>query len=176
MNNKLAALVLLASASIALALDPSAPVVREVGGVIVQTAERIPAVFGSTYPYDCAGDEAWVRDGWRNRTAQEIAAEQAAKDAAAAQAAANATLPQVFPSGVAVIDPATGHHIELIPTGDGLPVIGAQVSSSPLSKEQRDAMKAERKAAHDALKAKAKDAKNDKDKIAALMEAVFGKQ
>ena len=114
--------------------------------------------------------------GYSLATPAQIAEAQAAKDAAAALATANATLPQVFPSGVAVIDPATGHHIELLPTGDGLPVIGAQVSSSPLSKEQRDAMKAERKAAHDALKAKAKDAKNDKDKIAALMEAVFGKQ
>ena len=112
--------------------------------------------------------------GYSLATPAQIAAAQAAKDAASEQAAANATLPQVFQTGVAVIDPATGHHIELLPTGDGLPVIGAQVSNSPLSKEQRDAMKAERKAAHDALKAKAKYAKNDKDKISALMEAVFG--
>ena len=102
MNNKLAAFVLLASASIALALDPSAPVVREAGGVIVQTAERIPAVFGSTYPYDNAGDEAWARDGWRNRTAQELADE--AEAAELAESARVVTMAQAYGPLVAALE------------------------------------------------------------------------
>ena len=77
-------------------------------------------------------------------------------------------------TGFAALDD-DGHWVELLPTGDGLPIIGVQVSNSPLTAKQRAQMKAQRKAAHDALKAEAKAAKNDKDKIALLMRAVFGK-
>ena len=95
-------------------------------------------------------------------------------NAAAVEAEATATLPLQSATGFAVQD-SDGHWIELEPTGDGLPVIGVQISNSPLTPEERAAMKAERKAAHDALKAAAQDKKlNDKDKIALLMKAVFG--
>lgn len=98
----------------------------------------------------------------------------AARAAAAAAAEAAASLPLQSATGFAVQD-SDGHWVELEPTGDGLPVIGVQVSNSPLTPEERAAMKAERKAAHDALKAAAQDKKlNDKDKIALLMKAVFG--
>lgn len=122
-----------------------------------------------------------LADGGREATAQETADWQAAQDAAA-QAAANAqaaaeaaaTLPLQSATGFAVQD-SDGHWIELEPTGDGLPVIGVQISNSPLTPEERAAMKAERKAAHDALKAASQDKKlNDKAKVALLMKAVFG--
>ena len=116
--------------------------------------------------------------GWREATQAEIAADAAAKASAAsaaqAEADAQAELPMQSATGFAALD-EDGHWVELLPTGDGLPVIGVQVSNSPLTAEQREQMKAQRKAAHDALKAKAKAAKTDKEKLAVLMKAVFGK-
>lgn len=110
----------------------------------------------------------------RCMTAQELADREAARAAEQADAEAAASLPLQSATGFAVQD-SDGHWVELEPTGDGLPVIGVQVSNSPLTPEERAAMKAERKAAHDALKAAAQDKKlNDKDKIALLMKAVFG--
>jgi len=103
----------------------------------------------------------------------EIDAVMASEAEQEAEAAAQASLPAVFETGIAVLD-EDGHHVELLPTGDGLPVIGAQVSHSPLTKEERDELKAAMKAASEARKDKAKAAKNDKEKIAVLMEAVFG--
>lgn len=117
--------------------------------------------------------DAALAVGYRLPTDADYAAREAANAEAAAQAAAQANLPAVFPNGVAVVD-ENGHHIELLPTGDGLPVIGAQVSNSPLTKEQREAMKAAMKSAVAARKAEANAAKTDKKKIAVLMEAVFG--
>lgn len=104
--------------------------------------------------------------------ARDAAEAQAAQDAAE-EAAAQASLPQTSETGYAVLD-ENGHWVELEPTGDGLPVIGVQVSNSPLTPEERAAMKAERKAAKAAIKANAASAKNANAKIAALMEAVFG--
>ena len=116
----------------------------------------------------------WEPSPWCR--AMDAAERQAVDDAEAqaqAEAAALAGLPAVFPSGIAVVD-ENDHHIELLLTGDGLPVIGAQVSNSPLTKDQREAMKAAMKAANAARKAEAAAAKTDKEKIAVLMEAVFG--
>ena len=116
----------------------------------------------------------WEPSPWcRAMNAAERQAVDDAEAQAQAEAAALAGLPAVFPSGIAVVD-ENDHHIELLPTGDGLPVIGAQVSNSPLTKDQREAMKAAMKAAVAARKAEAKAAKTDKEKIAVLMEAVFG--
>lgn len=112
--------------------------------------------------------------GWREATQAEIGAHDAAASAAQSEADAQAELPMQSATGFAALDD-DGHWVELLPTGDGLPIIGVQVSNSPLTAEQRAQMKAQRKAAHDALKAEAKAAKNDKDKIALLMRAVFGK-
>lgn len=130
------------------------------------------------YEYDCAAaDTVLDYDAvppFRCMTAQELADREAARAAELAAAEAAATLPLQSATGFAVQD-SDGHWIELEPTGDGLPVIGVQVSNSPLTPEERAAMKAERKAAHDALKAASQDKKlNDKDKIALLMKAVFG--
>lgn len=127
---------------------------------------------------DCAfEDRVW---GWepepfvRAMTEQELADREAARAAEQAAAEAAASLPLQSATGFAVQD-SDGHWIELEPTGDGLPVIGVQISNSPLTPEERAAMKAERKAAHDALKAASQGKKlNDKDKIALLMKAVFG--
>lgn len=115
----------------------------------------------------------FMEPGWKMFDLAQQADHDAAAAAAQAEAEAQASLPQTFQTGIAVQDEA-GHWVELMPTGDGLPVIGAQVSNSPRTPEQRAAMKAERKSAHDALKAKAKAATKDKDKIDALMQAVFG--
>ena len=110
----------------------------------------------------------------RCMTAQELADREAARAAEQADAEAAASLPLQSATGFAVQD-SDGHWVELEPTGDGLPVIGVQVSNSPLTPEERAAMKAKRKAAHDALKAAAQDKKlNDKAKVALLMKAVFG--
>lgn len=110
----------------------------------------------------------------RCMTAQELADREAARAAEQADAEAAASLPLQSATSFAVQD-SDGHWVELEPTGDGLPVIGVQVSNSPLTPEERAAMKAERKAAHDALKAAAQDKKlNDKAKVALLMKAVFG--
>lgn len=110
----------------------------------------------------------------RCMTDQELDAREAARLEAEAQAEAAATLPIQSATGFAVLD-NDGHWVELEPTGDGLPVIGVQISNSPLTPEERAAMKAERKAARDALKEAAQNKKlNDKDKVALLMRAVFG--
>lgn len=128
---------------------------------------------GDANPEDCVIDYS-VGIPVRAMTQEEIDARSAQQAQAEAEAEAQAALPQTSATGYAVLD-ETGHWVELIPTGDSLPVIGVRVSNSPLTPEERAAMKAERKAAHDALKAAAKDKKlNDKDKIALLMKAVFG--
>jgi hypothetical protein len=111
----------------------------------------------------------------RDMTQDELDARAAAQAAAQAEAEAEANLPQVFPTGIAVID-ENGHHVELLPTGDGLPVIGAQVSNSPLTKDQRDELKAAMKAAVAARKAEAAAAKKSgklQRRIEAL-EAMLG--
>ena len=127
---------------------------------------------------DMATPGQWIEAGGRYATAKEIAADAAAKASAAsaaqAEAEAQAELPMQSATGFAALD-EDGHWVELLPTGDGLPIIGVQVSNSPLTAEQREQMKAKRKAAHDALKAEAKAAKTDKEKLAVLMKAVFGK-
>ena len=130
------------------------------------------------YDYDCAAADTILDydavPPFRCLTAQEIADRESARAAEQAAAEAAASLPLQSATGFAVQD-SDGHWIELEPTGDGLPVIGVQISNSPLTPEERAAMKAERKAARDALKAAAQNKKlNDKDKIALLMKAVFG--
>ena len=130
------------------------------------------------YEYSCAAADTILDydavPPFRCMTAQELADREAARAAEQAAAEAAATLPLQSATGFAVQD-NDGHLIELEPTGDGLPVIGVHISNSPLTPEERAVMKAERKAAHDALKAAAQDKKlNDKDKIALLMKAVFG--
>lgn len=133
MRNALWLLGLLA-ASTAWALDPAAPVVREENGAPVEWRDDgLPLAYASTYPYRAAAHR-WEADGWRQQTAPEIADRAAARELAAQEAEAASTLPQVFPTGIATIDEA-GHHIEIEPTGDGLPVIGVQVSNSPLTPE-----------------------------------------
>ena len=93
MNAKLVALVLLVSALSAFALDPNLPVVREEGGVVVQALDKMPSLYGATTFYESAGDEVWARDGWRNRTdADDAADEQAVLLAEAARIAAKPVL------------------------------------------------------------------------------------
>lgn len=130
------------------------------------------------YEYECAAADTILDydavPPFRCMTQAEIDARAAQQAAEQAAAEAAATLPLQSATGFAVQD-SDGHWIELEPTGDGLPVIGVQISNSPLTPEERATMKAERKAAHDALKAASQGKKlNDKDKIALLMKAVFG--
>ena len=178
MNNKLSALVFLASASIAFALDPSAPVVREVGGVAVQTAERIPAVFGSTYPYDNAGDEAWARDGWRNRTPQELADEAEAAALAASVSAqyadpqpavfvprVGATITEIVGQSQIFVDSATSELFAVDETGSPEHTLAQK-------QKQADARKAKVAAAKTA-KGKGKGLNALADRVAAL-EALNG--
>lgn len=100
--------------------------------------------------------EMLVLDGWSYETEAQAAeyAAQLAAQAAASEATMN--LPAVFDNGVAVID-EQGHHIELVPLGDGEEVVGIQISNSPLDASVREQMKAEKLAKLVAKKA-AKDA------------------
>lgn len=119
-------------------------------------------------PEDCMAEGYWAE------TAEEASALAAEQSASQAEADALASLPQTSETGYAVKD-ANGHWVELVPTGDGLPVVGEQISNSPLDPAVRSAMRAERDARRSALHARAKDKNlNDKEKIAVLMEAVFG--
>ena len=148
--------------------------------VSVELSNGDPAIPGelarSRQPFDAANlkavDGQIVAMTEAEIAARDAAEAQAAQDAAE-EAAAQASLPQTSETGYAVLD-ENGHWVELEPTGDGLPVIGVQVSNSPLTPEERAAMKAERKAAKAAIKAAALAAKTDKKKIDVLMEAVFG--
>lgn len=119
----------------------------------------------------------WLVSG--TTIAEMTEAEKAAVDAAEAQSAidaeALAQLPAVFPTGIAVLD-AEGHHIELIPDMESAVVVPVQVSNSPLTPAQRAEMKAQaqaqreaKKTAKAALKASISGAKNDKDKLAAII-------
>lgn len=146
-------------------LDPSPAKLSECGWVGCEV--------GDAAPRDCVVDFS-AEPPVRPMTDQELDAREAARAAEQAAAEAAASLPLQSATGFAVQD-SDGHWVELEPTGDGLPVIGVQISNSPLTPEERAAMKAERKAARDVLKAAAQNKKlNDKDKIALLMKAVFG--
>ena len=121
-----------------------------------------------------------LADGGREATAQETADWQAAQ-AAAAQAAANAQaeaeaqakLPQTFPTGIAVTN-AAGHWVEFVPDGTNVvaQTLAIQVSQSPLTPEQREAMKAAALAEREAKRAKAKAAKAKGNGVPALAERV----
>ena len=158
-------------ASIFAAQAIAAPMIDHNGDFHGTTPQRVEWAGGVV----SGPSEAWlVASGWgRLATTQEIADHDAAVALAASNAAASSSLPVQSATGFAVLD-AAGHWIELEPTGDGLPVIGMQVSNSPLTPAQRAEMKAARKSAMAALKANAASAKNANGKIAALMEAVFG--
>lgn len=146
-------------------LDPTASKLTECGWHLCE--------IGNAAVNDCVVDFN-ATPTVRPMTDQELDAREAARLETEAQAEAAATLPIQSATGFAVLD-NDGHWVELEPTGDGLPVIGVQISNSPLTPEERAAMKAERKAARDALKEAAQDKKlNDKAKVALLMRAVFG--
>ena len=119
----------------------------------------------------------WLRDGdaFSEMSQEEKDVVDAAEAEATAEAEALAGLPTVFQTGIAVVDDE-GHHIELVPDMQDAVVVPVQVSNSPLTPEQRAEMKAEAKANRDAkkaakaaLKASISGAKNDKDKLAAII-------
>lgn len=115
--------------------------------------------------------------GWRYATQAEIDAKASAEAAAQAEAEAQATLPQVFPTGIAVTNSA-GHWVEFVPDGTNVVArtLAIQISQSPLTPEQREAMKAAAMAEREAKLAEAKAAKqkgNLQGRIAAL-EALLG--
>ena len=56
----------------ALALDPSAPVVRLDGGEIVERRQAIPNRYGSTVNYQSAGEFQWFQDGWRQAAISQV--------------------------------------------------------------------------------------------------------
>lgn len=94
-----------------------------------------------------------------------------------AEAEAQAKLPQTFPTGIAVTN-AAGHWVEFVPDGTNVvaQTLAIQVSQSPLTPEQREAMKAAALADREAKKAAASFAKkrgNLQERIAAL-EALQG--
>lgn len=164
---RLAALLILAAATAATA----APLIDPDGTYHAAPPSRLETPDGVA---TIGNQDALLAYGWSYASPERIAAEEAAQAAAQAEAEAAASLPIQSATGFAVLD-NDGHWVELEPTGDGLPVIGVQISNSPLTPEERALMKAERKAARDALKAAAHGKKlNDKDKIALLMRAVFG--
>lgn len=116
-----------------------------------------PVQIGTTYNPTPAMCEA---AGWREASAQEIADKAAADQAAAEEAAAQAALPQVFPNGIATTD-ADGHHIEHVVTGSNQPILGVQVSNSPLTQEQREELKAAAMAERLARKSARKNAESE---------------
>lgn len=97
----------------------------------------------------------------RDMTQEEMDARAAEQAQAEADAAAQATLPQTFPTGIAVTN-AAGHWVKFIPDGTNVvaQTLAIQVSQSPLDPEVAAQMEAEAIAAHGAKKA-AKKAKRD---------------
>lgn len=94
-----------------------------------------------------------------------------------AEAEAQATLPQTFPTGIAVTN-AAGHWVEFVPDGTNVvaETLAIQVSHSPLTPDQREAMKAAALAEREAKRAEAAAAKKSgqlQRRIAAL-EAMLG--
>jgi len=94
-----------------------------------------------------------------------------------AEAEAQAKLPQTFPTGIAVTNSA-GHWVEFVPDGTNVvaQTLAIQVSQSPLTPEQREAMKAAALAERSAKRAEAAAAKKSgqlQRRIAAL-EAMLG--
>lgn len=147
--------------------------------VSVELSNGDPAIPGelarSRQPFDAANIKAV--DGQIVAMAEaEVAARDAAEAQAAMDAAEEAALPQVFPTGIATLDDE-GHHIELVPDMvDGV-VVPVQISNSPITVKDREAMKAaavavraQAKAEKAALKAEVKDAKNDKAKLVAILK------
>jgi len=90
-----------------------------------------------------------------------------------AEAEAQAKLPQTFPTGIAVTN-AAGHWVEFVPDGTNVvaQTLAIQVSQSPLTPEQREAMKAAALAEREAKRAKAKAAKAKGNGVPALAERV----
>ena len=133
------------------------------------------------YEYDCpAADTLLDYDAvppFRCMTAQELADREAARAAEQAAAEAAASLPAQFPTGIATTN-AAGHWVEFVPDGTNVvaQTLAIQVSNSPLTPEQREAMKAAALADREAKKAAASFAKkrgNLQERIAAL-EALAG--
>ena len=94
-----------------------------------------------------------------------------------AEAEAQAKLPQTFPTGIAVTNSA-GHWVEFVPDGTNVvaQTLAIQVSHSPMTPEQREAMKAAALADRAAKRAEAAAAKKSgqlQRRIAAL-EAMLG--
>lgn len=161
------------SATAAFALDPTAPVCRDVNGEVVEWRDGgLPQKYAAT-PYYHAATWRHESDGWRNQTAQEIADRAAAAEAAAAEADAQASLPAVFENGIAVLDDDS-HHMEIVPVEDGTPPITIQVSNSPLTKEDRERLKASGKAVRAARKEAARKAKNQKEINDIILDYLFG--
>lgn len=101
--------------------------------------------------YRFIDDGLWPARGYTVATAQQytsytnaVALAQAAADAAAASnAAVQAAMPQQFPTGVAVPVPdANGHFMLLQPQSDGEPIVGIQISDSPINPATWQARKA----------------------------------
>ena len=90
-----------------------------------------------------------------------------------AEAEAQAKLPQTFPTGIAVTN-AAGHWVEFVPDGTNVvaQTLAIQVSQSPLTPEQREAMKDAALAEREAKRAKAKAAKAKGNGVPALAERV----
>lgn len=115
--------------------------------------------------------------GWREMTAGEIADMEASNATASSNAAAQATLPQTFETGVAVMNEA-GHWVEFIPDGTNVvsETIAIQISNSPLDPETRNQMKLDAIAQREAKRQAAREAKahgNLQQRIEAL-EALQG--
>lgn len=86
----------------------------------------------------------WEPAPWcRAMTPAEMAARDEADAAAASNAAAQAALPATFATGIAVTNSAS-HWVEFIPDGTSVvaQTLAVQISQSPLTPEQRNAMRA----------------------------------
>ena len=140
------------------------------------------------------GRNVWVRDSdpfaYESRVARLNGAESIADETGTyclyegvkyydvdAEAEAQAKLPQTFPTGIAVTNSA-GHWVEFVPDGTNVvaQTLAIHVSHSPLTPQQREAMKAAALADRAAKRAEAAAAKKSgqlQRRIAAL-EAMLG--
>lgn len=156
---------------------------HKVEQVSVELFNGDPAIPGelarSRQPFDAANLKA-VNGQLVAMTEAEIAArdfaEAQAAQEAAEQAALMATLPATFETGIAVTNSA-GHWVQFVPDGTNVfaETLAIQVSQSPLTPAQHDAMLAAALAARKAARAAAKAAVEDagkNGKVNARLDAI----
>lgn len=154
-------------------IDPHSPVVREVNGVPVEWRDDgLPAVFANTYPYRAAAHR-WEADGWRQQTAEEIAARELERAQAAEQAVLEAfPAPEVLVPRVDANFTVVGKSRLVIDAATGAPIYIVDTASPQHPKDQQKSEFADKSADHASKIAAAKVAKAKGNGLPALAERV----